>query len=100
MKVDSKGEYSSQGESLQVLFGVCVEQRTGTEAQIGHRHHLKNNISVAISNCSEMSAVTSKACAVANSYRVAITIPVRANSQWAEKKKEKGSVRHTTGSYY
>lgn len=67
MKVDSKGEYSSQRESLQVLFSVCVEHRTGAEAQIGHRHHLKNNICVAISNCSKMSGATSKPCAVANS---------------------------------
>ncbi len=42
VKVDSEGEHYAQGEGFQALFGVCVEYWTGTEAHVGHRHHLRN----------------------------------------------------------
>lgn len=42
MKMDSEGEHYAQGEGFQALSGVRVEHRTGTEAHIGHRQHLRS----------------------------------------------------------
>lgn len=42
MKVDSEGEHYAQGEGFQALSGVSVQHWAGTEAHIGHRHHLRN----------------------------------------------------------
>lgn len=42
MKVDSEGEDYAQGEGLRFLSGVCVEHWRSAVAQIGNRHHLRN----------------------------------------------------------
>lgn len=42
MEMDSEGEHYAQRQGFQALSAVCVEHRTGTEAHIGHRHHLGN----------------------------------------------------------
>lgn len=42
MKMDSEGEYYSQGEGSQALSGLRVKHWTGTEAHIRHRYHLRN----------------------------------------------------------
>lgn len=41
MKVDCEGESQAQRKGFQALSGVCVENRTGTEANIRHRQHLR-----------------------------------------------------------
>lgn len=41
MKVDCEGESQAQRKGFQVLPGVCVENRTGTKANIEHRQHLE-----------------------------------------------------------
>lgn len=41
MKVDSEGESQAQRKGFQALLGVCVENRTGTKADIRHGQHLR-----------------------------------------------------------
>lgn len=44
MKVDFKGESHAQRKGFQALSGVCVENRTGPEVNIGHGQHLRRRV--------------------------------------------------------
>lgn len=58
MKVDSEGEQDSQRKGAQALSSERVQHRTGTEADVGHRNHLRNQIKevgIAISRSCQLS---------------------------------------------
>lgn len=41
VKVDFEGDSHAQRKGFQALSGVCVENRTGTKANIGDGQHLR-----------------------------------------------------------
>lgn len=44
MKVDSEGEQDSQRKGTRALSSESIQHRTGTEADVGHRNHLRNQM--------------------------------------------------------